>query len=179
MTLSAKWTAVSFFALTALAAGSFAFAGCTVTSGNPNDSEGGIGNPPNPDSSTGTDSSTSDGGTDSATPVKCEGNKQTGGDLFSAACQAKLNEVCCTELKTCFDITLSPDDAGARGTDDCNKYSACIDACTRKADGTPETDQAKVAACDNDCDTLTQDPVVKAYEAIVQCATDKANAECQ
>ena len=43
MTLSAKWTAVSFFTLTALAAGSFAFAGCTVTSGSPTDTEGGTG----------------------------------------------------------------------------------------------------------------------------------------
>lgn len=176
MTLSAKWTAVSFFALTALAAGTFAFAGCTVTSGSPTDTEGGTGNPPNPDSGTGTDSST---GTDSAVAVKCEGNMQSGGDLFSATCQAKLNEVCCAELKGCFNLVVNPTDAGTRGTDNCDKYSACIDLCTKKADGTPETDQAKIAACDDDCDLGTQPEVQTAYEAIVKCATDKANAECQ
>jgi hypothetical protein len=175
MTLSAKWTAVSFFALTALAAGTFAFAGCTVTSGNPTDTEGGAGNQPNPDSGVGTDGSTG---------VVCEGNKQTGRPLFSPACQAKLNAVCCTELKTCFDIVLSPVDGGlvdggVVGTDNCDKYSDCIDVCTRKADGTPETDTAKIAACDLDCDQGTQQPVIDAYDAIVKCATDKANTECQ
>jgi hypothetical protein len=173
MTLSAKWTAVSLFAFTSLAAGSIAFAGCTVTSGKVDDIEGGSGNPP-------VTTPTAEAGTDSAVPaVTCEGNKQSGGDLFSAQCQQKLNAVCCTELKTCFDITLTADPGGMRGTDDCNKYSACIDSCTKKTDGTPETDQGKIAACDDDCDTLTQDSVVKAYEAIVKCATDKANNECQ
>src|SRR4051812_18154228 len=98
MTLSAKWTAVSFFALTALAAGSFAFAGCTVTSGNPTDPEGGVGNPPNPDSGAGADTSTGD----SAVAATCEGNKQTSGDFVNAQCQAALNAECCAELKGCF-----------------------------------------------------------------------------
>lgn len=171
MTLSAKWTAVSFFALTALAAGSFAFAGCSVTSGNPTDSEGGTGNPP-VDGGGGGDSSKSDAAT-----ATCEGNKQTGGDLFSPACQAKLNAVCCTELKTCFDIVPAAADGGT--ADDCNKYSTCLDACTKKADGTPETDAAKISACQDDCDTLSEPAVITAYEAIVKCATDKANADCQ
>ncbi len=167
MTLSAKWTAVSFLALTAVATGSFAFAGCTATTGTPSDTEGGTGNPP-------VDSGTK---TDGAVAAKCEGNKQTGGDLFSATCQAKLNAVCCTELKTCFDIVPAAD--GGTTPDDCNKYSACIDSCTKKADGTPETDPAKVDTCDTECDTLSEPAVVTAYEAIVKCATDKANAECQ
>ena len=131
-----KWTAVSFFALTAVAAGSFAFAGCTVTSSNPPDTEGGVGNPP------------VDGGSgdsldvfDSAVATKCEGNNQTGGDLFSAACQSKLNTLCCAELKGCFNLTVTANDAWLLGgTDNCDKYSACIDLCTKKADGTPETD---------------------------------------
>lgn len=166
MTLSAKWTAVSFLALTAVATGSFAFAGCSVTSSNPTDTEGGTGNPV-----------VDSGKGDAAVAVKCEGNKQTGGDLFSSACQAKLNALCCTELKTCFDIVPTAD--GGSTPDDCNKYSSCIESCTKKADGTPETDPAKVSTCDDECDTLSTPEVVTAYEAIVKCATDKANADCQ
>ena len=134
MTLSAKWTVVSFFALTSVAAGSFAFAGCTVTSGNPTDSEGGtvITNPV--DSGGGTDS-----GDSGVAATTCEGNKQTSGDFVNAACQSKLNTECCTELKTCFDLVPTADDAGTTGQD-CNAYSKCIDLCTRKTDGTPETD---------------------------------------
>ncbi|MDB4998303.1 MAG: hypothetical protein JWM74_5735 [Myxococcaceae bacterium] len=176
MTLSAKWTAVSFLTLATLAVGSVAFAGCTVTSGKTDDIEGGTGNPPVPDSGTPTPEA---GGDSAVEETTCAGNKQSGGDFFSHACQQKLNTVCCTELKTCFDIVLQTDPAGARGTDDCNKYSSCIDACTKKADGTPETDKAKISACDDDCDTLTQDSVVNAYGDILKCATDKANSECQ
>ncbi len=166
MTLSAKWTAVSFLALTAVATGSFAFAGCSVTSSNPTDTEGGTGNP------------VVDSG---KVAVKCEGNKQTGGDLFSASCQAKLNALCCTELKTCFDIAPTADAGADGGTtpDDCNKFSSCITDCKTKADGTPETDQAALSACGDDCEALSTPEVAKAYDAIVACATAKANADCQ
>jgi hypothetical protein len=175
MTLSAKWTAVSLFALTSVALGSLAFAGCTVTSGTPTNEEGGtvITNPPPPD-----DSGTADAA-DAAVANTCEGNKQTSGDFFSPACQNKLNAVCCTELKTCFDIVPGNDDAGQPGAD-CNGYSKCIDICTKKADGvTPETDQAKIAACDDDCDSLSTPEVIDAYKAIVDCATAKASDVCQ
>jgi len=174
MTLSAKWTVVSFLALTSVAAGSVAFAGCTVTSGNPTDSEGGtVITNPTPDSGGGD-------AADSGIPVTtCEGNKQTSGDFFNAACQSKLNTECCTELKTCFDIVPVADDAGARGMQDCNAYSKCIDTCTKKTDGTPETDPAKISACDDDCDALSPQNVVDAYKAIVDCATAKASSVCQ
>lgn len=173
MTLSAKWTVVSFFALTSVAAGSVAFAGCTVTSGNPTDSEGGtVITNPTPEAGTGD-------AADSAVPVTtCEGNKQTSGDFFSPACQSKLNTECCTELKTCFDLVPTADDAGTTGQD-CNAYSKCIDLCTRKTDGTPETDPMKVSLCDDDCDALTGQPVITAYKAIVDCATQKAPDVCQ
>jgi hypothetical protein len=175
MTLSAKWTVVSFFALTSIAAGSVAFAGCTVTSGNPTTGDGGTEIPNQPPAG-----DSGGGGTDSAPPaVTCEGNKQTSGDFFSPACQAKLNAVCCTELKTCFDLPAGTDDAGQAGYD-CNAYSKCIDTCTKMADGvTPEPDQTKVSACDDDCDTLTGTDVQAAYKAIVDCAVAKASAECQ
>jgi hypothetical protein len=172
MTLSAKWTAVSFFALTGIAAGSFAFAGCTVTSGNPTTGDEG-GTP------IGTDSSVTptDGG--DAGEAVCQGSKQTSGDFFSHTCQVKLNSVCCPELKSCFDLVPEADDAGTTGQD-CNAYAKCIDLCTRMADGTtPETDPAKVSACDDDCDALTGKNVIDGYQAIVDCATAKAATECQ
>jgi hypothetical protein len=173
MTLSAKWTAVSFFALTGVAVA--AFAGCSVTTGNPTTGDGG-GTPvvpPTGDSSTG-DSSTGDAGP----AVVCEGNKQTSGDFFSPTCQAKLNAVCCPELKACFDLVPTADDAGTTGQD-CNAYSKCIDLCTKKTDGTPEPDPMKISLCDDDCDALTSQNVIDGYKAIVDCATAKAASECQ
>ena len=170
MTLSAKWTAVSFFALTALAAGSFAFAGCTVTSGNPTDTEGGTGNPPNPDSGTGTDSSTA---TDSAVAATCEGNTQSSGDFVNAACQAALNAECCTELKGCFNLVIDQDAGGA--TDDCNTYTKCVDLCRAEPDAT------KQQQCQTECDLGAPKAVQDAYDAITKCATDHptSNAACQ
>jgi hypothetical protein len=170
MTLSATWTAFSFFGLTALAAGSFAFAGCTVTSGNPND-DGGTGNPTDPqaDASTTTDSSTV---TDAGPAVACEGSKQSSSiDLGGAQCQAKLNEVCCAELKGCFNLVFTADDTGA--SDDCNKYALCVDFARKQA--TP----AEQEAAQKDCDLASPKSVQDAYDAITQCATDKANADCQ
>jgi hypothetical protein len=164
MTLSAKWTVASFFALTSIAAGSVAFSGCTVTSGNP----------VNSDSGTPITTPVGDGGSgDSAVATKCEGNKQTGGDIGSAACQAKLNTSCCTELKTCFDIVLTADTTGTRGTDDCDKYRTCLQTCeTSSTDG-------GLGACDSDCVALTQDTVVEAYNAILTCAMKNASDVCK
>jgi hypothetical protein len=174
MTLSAKWTVVSFFAVTSVAAGSIAFAGCTVTSGTVTGDGGGAEIPPDVDAA-GSDSAPAD-----ATVINtCEGNKQTSGDFFNAACQNKLNAVCCTQLKTCFDIVPTADDAGARGMQDCNAYSKCIDTCTKMTNGQPETDQAKISACDDDCDALSPQDVVDAYKAIVDCATAMASDVCQ
>jgi hypothetical protein len=167
MTMSAKWTAVSFFALTALAAGSVAFAGCTVTSGDPDDIEGGTGN-----NNPGTDAATSETSTgDSSTAAVCEGNKQTSGDFVNATCQAKLNSVCCAELKGCFNLVVEADAGGA--TDDCNKYAACVDFARSQP-----TQQEQIDA-QAECDLSAPKSVQDAYGAIEQCATDKANAECQ
>ena len=120
---------------------------------------------------------TGDSGSDGGGAV-CEGSKQTSGDFFSPACQAKLNAVCCPELKACFDLVPTKDDAGATGQD-CNGYSKCIDLCTKKTDGTKETDPMKVSLCDDDCDALTSQNVIDGYKAIVECATAKAASECQ
>jgi hypothetical protein len=168
MTMSAKWTAVSFFAVTALAAGSFAFAGCTVTSGNPDNVDGGNGNNPPTDSGT----TTTDGGTDSAVVAStCEGNKQTSGDFVNATCQAKLNTECCAELKGCFNLVVDADAGGA--TDDCNTFAKCVDLAQK------QTSQADKEAAQAECDLGAPQAVKDAYDAIVACATNKANAECQ
>jgi hypothetical protein len=166
MTLSAKWTAVSFFALTAVATGSFAFAGCSVTSGSPTDTEGGTGNPV-------VDSGTKDSSTGDSATATCEGNKQTSGDFVNAACQAALNAECCTELKGCFNLVVDQDAGGA--TDDCNTYTKCVDLCRA------ETDPTKAADCQKECDLGAPQAVQDAYDAITKCATDHptANAACQ
>lgn len=161
MTLSAKWTAVSFFAITALAAGSFAFAGCTVTSGNPNDIEGGTGITPPVDSGTTP--------VDSSVPATCSPNAQTG-DFVSAKCQAKLNSVCCAELKGCFNLVVQAD-GGA--SDDCNTYSKCVDLAKTQAT------QADKEAAQAECDLGAPKEVQNAYGLIEDCATQKANDDCQ
>lgn len=162
MTLSAKWTAVSFLALTAVATGSFAFAGCTATTGSPTDTEGGTGNPP-VDSGTKTDSAT----------ATCEGNKQGSGDFINATCQAALNAECCTELKGCFNLVIDQDAGGP--TDNCDTFVKCSDLCLK------ETDATKQMACQNECNLSAPQSIQDAYDAITKCATDhpKSNAACQ
>ncbi len=178
MTMSAKLTAVSVFALSAFAAGSLVFAGCTVTSGTVDNTDSGT---VKPKADSGGETPQSDAGNPDAAPpaAVCAGSKQaTDVVFFGAICQSKLNEVCCAESKTCFDIVLKADPAGARGTDDCNAFARCTDTCRTKKDGTPETDDAKIKLCEKDCEALTQDSVVKAYDAIFTCGADKANKEC-
>jgi hypothetical protein len=153
MTLSSKWTAVSFLALTAIAAGSFAFAGCTATSGNPTDTEGGTGNPV-VDSGTKTDSAA----------ATCEGNMQTSGDFQSPQCQALLNANCCAELKGCFNLVVAAADGGA--DDNCDTYVKCVDDAQSKA--TQADKEAAQALCDLSAPQNVQD----AYDAIVKCASD-------
>jgi hypothetical protein len=171
MTLSAKWTVVSFFALTSVAAGSVAFAGCTVTSGNPVDSDSGT-PVKNPNPTPGTDSGTGDSAVATTT---CEGNKQMSGDIVGPACQAKLNTACCPELKGCFDIVLAADPTGTRGTDNCDKYRTCLDTCETSGN----TGDGGLMACDSDCVALTQDSVVEAYNAILMCAMTNASDVCK
>src|SRR4051812_13252550 len=118
MTLSAKWTAVSFFALTALGGATLVFGGCTVTSGKVDDIEGGSGNNTTPDKDSGTP-------TDSSTHSACPGNTKQPVILINESCQSALETACCAELTTCFNI-VNDQDAAAGGTDDCNKYSQCI-----------------------------------------------------
>jgi hypothetical protein len=176
MSLSAKWTAVTLFALTALGAGSLA-AGCTVTSGDPDNSEGGTGNNPPTEASTPADTSTGDGGG----PNKCPGNTQQKIVLTSAACQAAMEAECCAEITACFGATIDTTDAAAPQAD-CNIFAECIADCTKKPDGTPETDQQAIAKCQADlCDSSSPTNVQTAYDAMIKCQTDKqaTNDACQ
>ncbi len=174
MKSTTKWTAVSCLAFTAALAGSFAFGGCTVTSGTIND-DGGVGNP-RPDS--GTDSSTPDGDTDSAVANKCPSNtKQTIGPIVNATCQAALEDQCCTELTTCFNIDPTTEDAGAEALD-CNKFAKCIDQCDVAEDAGTDAGADK-EACQSECALAAPPSVVTAYDAIAACATAKANTACQ
>jgi hypothetical protein len=155
------------------------FAGCTVTSGTVNDTEGG----------TVTPTPTSDGGTDAA--ASCPGNTKQTATIVSASCQAALDTSCCAQLTACFDIVPAAGDGGV-ASEDCNAYTKCLPSCLVKTDGTPETDQAKVDACYADCDLLTgstpatastaavPSAVQTAYEAIVTCgkASAAAKAPC-
>lgn len=172
MTLSSKWTAVSFFALAAMGAASMAFAGCTVTSGTVDNVEGGTG--------TKTDGSTNPP-VDGSTANACPGNTKQTTVFINAACQKALEGECCAELTTCFNIVPDTADAAAGGSDDCNKYSQCIPKCRQKLDGTPETDTAKIGACQDDCDLATQQPIITAYDAIAKCvvAHPDSNTACQ
>jgi hypothetical protein len=54
----------------------------------------------------------------------------------------------------------------------------------KKTDGTPETDNAKIAACQDDCDAQTTPAVKKAYETLFGdgvksgCAQTSCKTEC-
>jgi hypothetical protein len=97
----------------------------------------------------------------------CAGNLQSSGDLLNATCQAKLNAVCCAELKGCFNLVVQA------GTADCNAYAKCT-AMAGTA-GSPAAAQAAQAQCDQSTSTA----VLNAYDAIVACAAAKASAECK
>lgn len=173
MTLSAKWTTVTFFALTALGGGSFLFGGCTVTSGPVTNDEGGIGNPP-VDGGGGTDTSTVDTGTPSA----CDGNMQVG-KFTPPACQAALETSCCDELKACFNAVVDKTDAAAP-QGDCNAFFACLADCEKPlGDGAAPT-PADVQECQTTlCDANSPQNIRDAYDAITTCGTQKANTVCQ
>ena len=170
MSLSTKWTAVSLFALTALGAGSIAFAGCSVTSGSPTDVEGGTVTPT--DGGGGTDTSVpEDGSTNS-----CPGNTKQTAPLVNAACQTALDSECCTELTGCFGLDVP-------AASDCNVYSACIADCKKPlADGAAPTTQ-EISDCETMlCDANSPKTVQDAYTKLIDCASkpgSKSIMACQ
>jgi hypothetical protein len=110
-----------------------------------------------------------------ASSKTCPGNTKQTAPFINATCQAALEKECCAELTACFGIVTTG------GKDNCNAFSQCIPKCRFKLDGTPETDQAKISACEDDCVAASQTNVVDAYDAIATCATGHpaSNAACQ
>jgi hypothetical protein len=178
MNLSNKWTAVSFVTLSAIGVACLAFGGCTVTTGTINSDGGTIiddgGIIVDNDADVTADASI----LDSAVPNACPGNTKQAYTWGTEACQSALDTACCAQLTACFSIVVDQDAAGP--TNDCNKYAKAIDDCQKKADGTPETDNAKIQACQDDADLLSPKTVVDAYNAIITCgnANATANAAC-
>jgi hypothetical protein len=160
MMSSAKWTAVSIFALSALGVASLTFGGCTATSGTVND-DGGTG------SSSGTSGTPTDSGADAA--AACPGNTKQKKIIISATCQAALDTQCCAELTACFGLAPVPDADGGPA-DDCNTFADCIGLCSTQTDR---------AACENECNLGAPKAIQDAYDAITACATAKANSSCQ
>jgi hypothetical protein len=161
---SIKWTTVSFLAAAALGAGAFAFAGCTVTSGEPSDPGGTV-----KDGGSGTDSSTNDGGGTDGGTATCEGNTKQAKKLVSDACQNCLNANCCSELKGCFnkDVSSSGGDGGADGgvqSGDCNEYADCVAFCYSNQGGSK--------ACLDECNAGAP-AVVNEYDALITCGETK------
>jgi hypothetical protein len=171
MSLSAKWTAVSLFALSALGAGLLA-AGCTVTSGNPDNTEGGTGNNP-PVEAGASDTSTAD----TSTPGNaCPGNTKQTTKFAPAACQAATEKDCCNELIACFDIP------GVAAAEDCNVYAACLADCAKPADDGAAPTTQEIDQCQTDlCDTNSPSSVQMAHAALISCQTTKTDvsAACQ
>lgn len=120
------------------------------------------------------DSGAPDAPVEASSTNACPGNTKQKTPFINATCQSALEKDCCAELTACFAIVA------AQG--DCNAYSACIPRCRFKSDGvTPETDAAKISACQDDCDLVSPKNVVTAYETIATCTTNHpaTNAACQ
>lgn len=161
MSLSAKWTAVTFSALTALGAGSFAFAGCTVTSGDPDNVEAGGGNNPP---------------VDGGAANKCPGNTAKQTTKFApSACQAALEEECCAELTACFTTPT------VAATQDCNVFVSCVDDCDKPVDGGAPTETERNKCISDFCLSNSPPAIAEAYNKIIDCkeAKPKSIAACK
>lgn len=154
MSASAKLTAVTFLAAAALGA-AIATQGCTVTSTTINDTDGGT------QSSGGTSGSADgDGGS--------EGGSSGGGQTcnagefptsLNATCQACLEQKCCADLKSCFEINPGPSLLS------CKELADCVNEAK---------DETEHQACVDSADPLVKD----AYGRIVGCADTNCAAEC-
>jgi hypothetical protein len=164
MNSSAKLTTV-LLAAAALGAAVSVFGGCTVDSTTNTDTDGGSsgtsGTSGTSGSTSGT-SGTSGGGTDAGA---CPGNKQKEA-LGEDACQACLEQKCCTQLKGCFN--LPPVDASTQL--DCDGYATCIFDCSKEQD--PKGCE------DTECQTTGAPGVSDGYDAIEACGRTNCKTEC-
>jgi hypothetical protein len=154
MKSSAKVTAVSFVAATAL--GAAIFMGCTFGSGTVDDTDGGT---QNPDSGRNETSTPTDGGPPGDSSA-CSTPTRTF-TIGSEACQACANTKCCGQQQACFGIAGDPD----AGTTDCNDYNDCYVAAT-----TPDD----IAVCD----LAASQGVPAAYQQMLQCLESNCAADC-
>ena len=178
MKLSAKsHVAVSFIA--SLALGAVAFAGCTVTSGTVDDTDGGTSSSTSSSggSSSGSTSSrsgsTGDSGTDAAST--CEPNNQTSDFAppnYGAECQSCAESKCCNEVQACFNQDPNAgDDAGANVG--CDDYKKCIDDCN-----TTGGDDDTIKACYDICDAATSQALITSFDIMQKCLEDNCGVEC-
>lgn len=167
MKVSAKWSTLSMFGAFAFAMGAATYTGCTVTSGEVDDFDGGTGT--RLDSGTASDAgATGDGGTEGTVGAFCEGLNQKN-QLIDDACQACLEQQCCTDLKGCYNITPGTDEVS------CDDYVECV------SKNDCEIDPAADAGTDvcNGCRSVAAKGVVSAYNTVVDCALSKCKTECK
>lgn len=153
MSASAKLTAVTLLAAAALGA-AVATQGCTVTSGTVDDTDGGT-------QGTSGGSSDAGGGRDGGSSGGGEACKA--GEFptsVDATCQACLEQKCCADLKSCFQITPGTD-AGLS----CKELAECVN---------DAKDETEFQACVDSADPGVKD----AYGRIVGCADKDCAAEC-
>jgi len=161
MNTSAKMTAFSILAASAL--GVAAFVGCTTTSTLSDDTDGGTIIRPTP---------TNDGGNEAGAFTVgsiCSTTFQRD-PLGSDDCQRCLERNCCTELRGCYNLADDIDagaDGGTRAT--CEDYSTCVFEC-----------RDKPQSCIEDCD-LAFPQFKTPYDTLEACGaqtTGGCKTEC-
>ncbi len=172
MKFHAKWSTLSFLAATAFGMGAAVYTGCTVTSGEIDDFDGGTGTTID----SGTASDAGDAGTAAdAAPIGtvCSGLQQKA-QLIDDACQLCLETTCCGQLKGCYNVT--PGD----GTVNCDDYAACVDENSCELDpAKPSSDtDAGALLCDG-CRSAADPKVPPAFNEIFTCASQNCKAACK
>ena len=174
MRFSLKWMALPILATGAFGV-LFSFAGCSVTSGTVDNTEGGTTTPPPPPPPP--PSSGDDGGGDGG--ATCEGNNENTQNRtdFGADCQSCLDTSCCTELKNCFNLAPGQTDAGTAASD-CNTYAHCIVFCDNDVAADAGNDAGTIQACEDECAAATSDGVTAAYDGVLGCAKTNCSNRC-
>lgn len=179
MNSSARWNRLSYFALAALTAGALAF-GCTVTTGEIDDPNGGKGSKVDKDSGTPDDDSGTTTDPDATTPDpanECPDSKQPD-DFFigSAACQACAEQNCCNQLTGCFSLDPGVDGEG-NPNPTCRDYADWYEDCAATCYETPDAGDDDIDACVDEC-RIGNPAIADAWEAVRNCAIDKCAATC-
>ena len=153
------------------------FSACTVTSGTTDGGTTSTPPPPPPPGETPPPPPAPPGAT-------CDGYTLSGENAtdIGTDCKACLDEQCCTEVKTCFNLPAGTATGGGAGQD-CNAYTHCIFQCNAKYGADPDAG-SELQACYTDCDTLTSQAVIDAYgdtnpsKGYIGCAASKCGSRC-